>query len=95
MISRNMENLGKAPSKIREIFEYSRKRKGEIGEENVFDFSLGNPSIPTPLKVIEVMKGLIEKEAPNILHGYTSAQGDINVRKKIAENITYSLPRQR
>ena len=87
MISRNMENLGKAPSKIREIFEYSRKRKGEIGEENVFDFSLGNPSIPTPLKVTEVMKGLIEKEAPNILHGYTSAQGDINVRKKIAENI--------
>ena len=87
MISRNMENLGKAPSKIREIFEYSRKRKGEIGEENVFDFSLGNPSIPTPLKVTEVMKSLIEKEAPNILHGYTSAQGDINVRKKIAENI--------
>ena len=87
MISKNMEGLGKAPSKIREIFEYSRKRKGEIGEENVFDFSLGNPSVPTPLKVTEVMKSLIEKEAPNILHGYTSAQGDINVRKKIAENI--------
>ncbi len=87
MISSNMENLGKAPSKIREIFEYSRKRKGEIGEENVFDFSLGNPSIPTPRKVTEVMESLIKNLSPEILHGYTSAQGDINVRRKIAENI--------
>lgn len=87
MISRNMENLGKAPSKIREIFEYSRKRKCEIGEENVFDFSLGNPSIPTPDKVTEVMESLIKNLSPEILHGYTSAQGDINVRRKIAENI--------
>lgn len=87
MISKDMEALGKAPSKIREIFEYSRKRKDEIGEENVFDFSLGNPSIPTPDKVTEVMESLIKNSSPNILHGYTSAQGDINVRRKIAENI--------
>ena len=87
MISKDMEALGKAPSKIREIFEYSRKRKGEIGEENVFDFSLGNPSIPTPEKVTEVIESLIKNSYPTVLHGYTSAQGDINVRRKIAENI--------
>ena len=87
VISKKMAELGKAPSKIREIFEYSRKRKAEIGEDKVFDFSLGNPSIPAPEKVTAVMENLIKTLSPTAIHGYTSAQGDINVRKKIAENI--------
>ena len=51
MINKTMEALGKAPSKIREIFEYGKKRKAEIGEDKVFDFSIGNPNVPAPAAV--------------------------------------------
>ena len=87
MISEEMLSLGREPSVIRQIFEYSRKRKAVIGENNVFDFSLGNPSIPSPDKVNEVMQRLIKETPPTLLHGYTSAQGDVRVREKIAQNI--------
>ncbi len=87
MISKEMEALGKKPSVIREIFEYSNKRKAEIGDGNVFDFSLGNPSIPAPEKVNETIKKLILEKSSVFLHGYTSAAGDMSVRKKIADNI--------
>lgn len=82
-----MAALGKSPSKIREIFEYSRGRKALLGEENVFDFSLGNPSIPAPDSVNKSIKMLIEERDSVALHGYTSAQGDLGVRKAIAESI--------
>ena len=87
MISNKMETLGKKPSVIRAIFEYSRQRKAEIGAENVFDFSLGNPSIAAPEKVNETLLKLIKDTDSVLLHGYTSAQGDMNVRAKIASNI--------
>lgn len=87
MINEKMTALGRKPSVIRKIFEYSNKRKAEIGEENVFDFSLGNPSIPTPKEVTQTLKELVTDTEPVKLHGYTSAPGDISVRKQIAENI--------
>ena len=87
MISEKMETLGKKPSVIRAIFEYSRQRKAEIGAENVFDFSLGNPSIAAPEKVNETLLKLIKETDSVLLHGYTSAQGDMNVRTKLAANI--------
>ncbi len=87
MISQKMLALGKKSSVIREIFEYSRKRKAQIGADKVFDFSLGNPSIPAPLKVTEAMKKLISEKDAVALHGYTSAQGDLSVRSSIAKNI--------
>lgn len=87
MISSKMLELGKKSSVIREIFEYGLKRKAEIGAENVYDFSLGNPSVPAPEKVTEVMKKLINETPAEVLHGYTSAPGDIKVRTAIAENI--------
>lgn len=87
MPNKEMLELGKHSSVIREIFEYSRKRKAQIGEEKVFDFSLGNPSIPSPEKVTAVMQSLISKCDPVSLHGYTSAPGDMGVRTKLAENI--------
>ncbi len=86
-MNKKMEALGKSPSKIREIFEYSRGRKALLGEENVFDFSLGNPSIPAPESVNKNIKALIEERDSVALHGYTSAQGDMGVRKAIAESI--------
>ncbi len=87
MISSKMLELGKKSSVIREIFEYGIKRKAEIGAENVFDFSLGNPSVPAPQKVTDVMTRLINEVPAETLHGYTSGPGDMKVRTKIAEYI--------
>ncbi len=91
MISEKMLDLGKKSSIIREIFEYGKKRKAEIGEENVFDFSLGNPSVPAPQKVSDVMTDLIKNVPAEVLHGYTSAPGDLKTRTAIAENIKNSF----
>ncbi len=88
MISEKMMGLGKKSSVIREIFEYSNKRKAEIGADKVFDFSLGNPSIPAPKAVNDVIKELVEDMDPVLLHGYTSAPGDMNTRTVIAQHIT-------
>ena len=87
MISEKMMGLGKKSSVIREIFEYGKKRKAEIGEENVFDFSLGNPSVPAPEEVTEIMKEFLNTVPAEALHGYTSAPGDIGVRTEIANYI--------
>ncbi len=87
MVNKRMRELGAKRSVIREIFEYGKKRKAEIGEENVFDFSLGNPSVPAPTVVIEEMMRLIRECDPVTLHGYTSAEGDKSVREAIAEYI--------
>ena len=87
MINEKMAGLGKKRSVIREIFEYAKLRKSEIGTENVFDFSIGNPSVPTPKKVTDTMERLIKEIDPVALHGYTSAQGDFCVRSAIAKHI--------
>lgn len=87
MINGKMAELGKSRSAIREIFEYGNRLKAEIGEEKVFDFSLGNPSIEPPKEVTRVLSELIAEENPTALHGYTSAQGAFATRKVIAEGI--------
>ena len=76
MLNEKMVGLGSRRSVIR-----------EIGEENVFDFSLGNPSVPTPAAVTAALERIIKETNPVRLHGYTSAQGDMAVRAKIAESI--------
>ena len=87
MINEKMKGLGLKRSVIREIFEYGNKRRAEIGKENVYDFSLGNPSIPAPESVKEAMLSLLNEKDPIALHGYTSAQGDLGVRTAIADDI--------
>ena len=91
MINQKMKDLGSKPSAIRELFEYGKKRKQEIGEENVFDFSIGNPSVPAPSIVNDTLVKLINETDTTILHGYTSEVGDNLVRKSIVEylNKTY------
>ena len=79
--------LGSKRSIIREIFEYSKARALEIGVENVFDFSLGNPSVEPPKEVLGAIESLLKTKNQTELHGYTSAQGDLGVRTAIAENI--------
>ncbi|MBQ8658256.1 MAG: pyridoxal phosphate-dependent aminotransferase [Clostridia bacterium] len=87
MLNEKMYALGNKRSVIREIFEYAKKRGGEIGKENVFDFSIGNPSVPAPEEVNQTIKKLVD-ETPSVeLHGYTSAQGDKRVRDTIAANL--------
>ena len=87
MLNEKMVGLGKKSSVIREIFEYAKKRKAEIGDDKVFDFSIGNPSIPAPEKFTETLKRLIAEGDPVALHGYTSAAGDMGTRQAIAEHI--------
>ena len=87
MINEKMRQLGAKRSVIRELFEYGKKRKSEIGAENVYDFSLGNPSVEAPLQVNEGIKRLVDEESSVLLHGYTSAQGDLGVRSAIASYI--------
>ena len=85
--NKKMYGLGSKRSIIREIFEYSKSRAKEIGADKVFDFSLGNPSVPAPKAVNETINQLLLNESSVLLHGYTSAQGDANVRNVIANNI--------
>ncbi len=85
--SEKMMALGKKRSVIREIFEYSKSRKAEIGAENVFDFSIGNPSVAAPQEITDAMVRLLKEQDPVVLHGYTAAQGDPAVRRKLADAI--------
>lgn len=86
MYSEEMYELGSKGSSIRRVAGEAQKRKAEIGEENVFDFSLGNPSIPAPEIVKKTLIELIENEHDTI-HGYTANKGDAEVRKAIADYI--------
>ena len=85
MISEKKALLGKKSSAIREIFEYGNRRKAEIGAGNVFDFSLGNPSVCPPDIVKEELIHLLDTEDGVSLHGYTSAAGAYSTREAIAK----------
>ncbi len=87
MLNEKNVKLGKVRSSIRELYEYGKARKAEIGEENVYDFSIGNPSVPAPEEVAAALKEIITDGNPVAVHGYTSAQGDFSVRKTVAEFI--------
>ena len=77
--------LGSKRSAIRELFEYGKQRAAVVGAENVYDFSLGNPTVPAPDCVDETIRRLTEELDCIKLHGYTSAQGDAETRAAIAE----------
>lgn len=90
-VSEEMYELGSKRSAIRELFEYGKKRAAVVGAENVYDFSLGNPTVPAPDCVNETIRELTHNLDSISLHGYTSAQGDIETRQAIADylNKTY------
>lgn len=88
MLNEKMYALGSKRSTIREIFEYAKTRAAEIGADKVFDFSIGNPSVPAPDKVNEEIVRCVNEIPSVALHGYTSAQGGKDVRDAIAENYT-------
>ena len=86
MVSERMKGLGTARSVIRELFEYGKLRAAEIGAENVFDFSIGNPSVPSPTAVNETAVRLL-REQPELIHAYTSAQGAADARERFADSL--------
>ena len=90
-VSESMYELGSKRSAIRELFEYGKKRAAIVGAENVYDFSLGNPTVPAPDCVNKTIRELTQSLDSISLHGYTSAQGDLETRQAIADylNNTY------
>ena len=88
MLNQKMYELGSRRSVIRELFEYGKKRIAEVGPDNVYDFSIGNPSVETPEAVKDTAVSLLETVKPTTkLHGYTSAQGDPSARNAIAQDL--------
>ena len=87
MVNQEMYALGANRSCIRELFEYGRKRAAVVGPENVFDYSLGNPSIPAPPQVNQAVVEILA-ELPSLqVHGYTPAVGDLEARQAIAHDL--------
>ena len=86
MVNQRMLGLGTARSVIRELFEYGKQRAAVVGAENVFDFSLGNPSVPAPDAINETAIRIL-KEQPELIHCYTSAQGDAAARQRFADSL--------
>ncbi|MCI9670932.1 MAG: pyridoxal phosphate-dependent aminotransferase [Lawsonibacter sp.] len=86
MVSERMKGLGTARSVIRELFEYGKTRAAQVGAENVFDFSIGNPSVPAPAAVNETAARLL-REQPDLIHAYTSAQGAADARERFAASL--------
>ena len=93
-MNERMRGLGTKKSIIRELFEYAKTVRAEKGADSVFDFTIGNPSVGAPEAVSEVLIKLIKTMPPEVLHGYTSAQGDPAVREAIASYVrkTYGAP---
>ena len=87
-MNKTCHELGSKRSIIREIFEYGKTRAKEVGSENVFDFSLGNPSVTPPEIVNITIEQLLSTMPSTMLHGYTSAQGDLGTRTAVANHIT-------
>ncbi len=87
MINQSAYALGANRSCIRDLFEYGRARAAVVGEENVFDYSLGNPSIPSPAAVDDAVRQILLDTPSLQVHGYTSAVGDFAARQAIAEDL--------
>lgn len=86
MLNEQMFEYGSKSSVIRELFAYGLERKKIVGADRVYDFSIGNPSIPAPGQIKEAILELLEEPA-EVLHGYSPAAGDPEVRKALADSV--------
>ena len=87
MLNSTSYALGSNRSCIRELFEYGRSRAAIVGAENVYDYSLGNPSIPAPKEVDDAIRAVLQDTDSLQVHGYTSAVGDLATRQAIADDL--------
>ena len=87
MYSPEFYDLGMTPSVIRTLFNYGIEKSAEVGADKVFDYSLGNPSIPAPASVNEAIKRIVDTVESTQLHGYSMAPGLMSTREAIAKNL--------
>lgn len=87
MLNPSAYALGANRSCIRDLFEYGCRRAAVVGRENVYDYSLGNPSIPSPKEVDETVRQILDDTDSLLIHGYTSAVGDYATRKAISDDL--------
>ncbi len=87
MLSQHYLEMTNQKSAIRELFDYGRRKAAEIGYENVFDYSLGNPSVPAPKEFADACIELLTKEDPVKLHGYSPSLGIPSVREAVAKSL--------
>lgn len=91
MASQEMYRLGSQSSVIRELFTYGQEQAKIVGKDNVFDFSIGNPTVPAPACIKEAIEDILATRESAAIHGYTAAAGDLAVRQGLADymNKTY------
>lgn len=87
MIAKKMVTYVEGSSVTRAMFEEGKKLAAQYGAENVYDFSLGNPSVEPPLEVKEAIIRILEEDAPCFVHGYMNNSGYEEVREKIAQSL--------
>ena len=87
MVNQEYYTLGTAPSVIRQLFAYGLEQAKVVGPENVYDYSLGNPSIPAPKKVNESIKKIVDETDSIKLHGYSMAPGFEEARAAVAKDL--------
>lgn len=91
MISEKMIGLVKNSSLIRAMFEEGKRLAGIYGAENIYDFSLGNPSVEPPAEIKDAILQIINEESPNLVHGYMNNSGYEDVRETIAESLNHKF----
>ena len=87
MLNEKAYALGANRSCIRDLFEYGNARAAIVGRENVYDYSIGNPSIPSPKEVEDTIRAVLSDTDSLLVHGYTSANGDLATRKAISDDL--------
>lgn len=87
MVSEAMRILGATRSCIRELFEYGLKQTAVVGKENVYDYSIGNPSIPSPPEVNSAFVSIVQNQDSLSVHGYTPAAGNADARAAVAADL--------
>lgn len=87
MINEQYKGMLSGKSVIRQLSEFATARGKEIGYENVFDYSLGNPSVPVPEKFTQVMIELLQTKSSMELHGYSPSLGIASVKERIADSL--------
>ncbi|HKM33367.1 MAG TPA: pyridoxal phosphate-dependent aminotransferase [Lachnospiraceae bacterium] len=94
MLVQQYKDMLSGKSVIRQLSEYATKRGNEIGYDNVFDYSLGNPSVPVPQKFTDTMIHMLQTESTSALHGYSPSLGIPAVREKVAASLEkrFGLP---
>lgn len=94
MLVQKYKEMLSGKSVIRQLSEFATARGKEIGYENVFDYSLGNPSVPVPQEFTDIMIKMLKEESPLTLHGYSPSLGIQSVREKVAASLEkrYGIP---